>query len=97
MNIGSVTARIIKKPVKFANFGYYFTQLDVVFLHTKNYFARAVALADGQIGATILDLYRKGDYLIIEGEYVAFDNMNQSTSLVIYITEVNPAYLIMPK
>jgi len=97
MNTGLITARIIKKPVRFSNFNYYFTELHVIFLQMRNYFAHAVALADGDIGQSIFEIYRQGDYLIIEGEYLSFEDTKQNSRLIIYITEVNPAYLIMPK
>lgn len=97
MNIGLITARIIKKPIRFSNFNNYFTELNIIFLHMRNYFAHAIALADGDMGQSIFDIYRKGDYLIIEGECMSFEDLRQNTSLIIYITDVNPAYLIMQK
>ena len=96
MNIGLVTARVIKEPIRFSNFNYYFTELRIIFLQTRDYFAHAVALADGEIGKSIFEIYRKGDYLLIEGECLSLEDSEQNSKLVIYITEVNPAHLIMP-
>lgn len=96
MNIGLVTARITKKPVRFSNFNSYFTEIHIIFLHMRNYFAHAIALADGEIGKSIFDIYRKGDYILIEGEYLSLKDIKNRKFLVIYITEVNPAHLIMP-
>lgn len=95
MNTGLITARITQKPVRFSNFDHYFTQINVVFLHTKNYFAHAIALSDGEIGKSIFDIYCRGDYLLLEGEYLSFEDTNYNSRIVIYITEVNPAHLII--
>ena len=95
MNTGLITARIIKEPIRFSAVNSYFTELHIIFLHMRNYFAHAIALADGEIGQSIFDIYRRGDYIIIEGEYLCFEDMTQNIRLAIYVTEVNPARLIM--
>ena len=95
MNIGLITARIIKKPIRFSNFNQYFTEIEIIFLHSRNYFARAIALANGEIGQSIFDIYHKGDSILIEGEYLSFEDASKNTHLVIYITEANPAHLII--
>ena len=97
MNTGLVTARIMAKPIRYYNFNYYYTEIPINFLHDRNYLAYAIALADGEIGQTLLDIYRQGDYIIIQGNYCAVGNVQQNNSLVIYITEINPASLIMSK
>lgn len=97
MNSGLITARIIKKPIRFSSFNYYFTQLHINFLHTQSYLAKAIALADGEIGKNLFNLYQTGDYIIIEGEFLSIEEIKQNTNLVIYVTDVHPAYLIMSK
>jgi hypothetical protein len=97
MDIGLVTARIMAQPIRYYNFNYYYTEIPINFLHDRNYLASAIALADGEIGQTLLDIYRQGDYIIIQGHFCAIDNIKKSNSLVIYITEINPAFLIMSK
>ncbi len=96
MNFGIITARIVTQPIRFSSFDKYYTEIHVIFLHSRNYFAHAIALADGEIGKTIYNIYRQGDYLLIEGEFLSTEDMNQNKTLIISITEVNPAYLIMP-
>ena len=95
MNIGIVTARITKAPLRFANLGEYFTEIHVQFLHTRNYLATAIAFANGEIGHNLLNIYRKGDYILIEGEFLSIEDLRQNAKVVIYITDINPAYLIM--
>lgn len=97
MNIGLVTARIMAKPIRYYNFNYYYTEIPIKFLHDRNYLAYGIALADGEIGQSLFDIYRQGDYIIIQGHYCSIENMNQNSSLIVYITEINPAYLIMSK
>ena len=97
MNIGLVTARIMAKPIRYYNFNYYYTEIPINFPHDRNYLAYAIALADGEIGQRLFDIYRQGDYIMIQGYYCPIDNRQQKTSLVIYITEINPASLIMSK
>lgn len=96
MNFGIITARIVSKPVRFSSFDRYYTEMHIIFLHAKNYFAHAIVLSDGEIGETVFDIYRRGDYLLIEGEMLSTEDIYQNKTLVIYTTEVNPAYLIMP-
>lgn len=95
MNISLITAKIIKNPIRFSNFNNYFTELHLNFLHMRNYFANAIALADGKVGKSIFDIYRQGDYIIIEGECIVIEDIKKNTSLVIYILDVHPASLIM--
>lgn len=95
MNTGLVTACITQKPIRFANLSYYLTELHINFLHIRNYFASAIAIADGELGQSIFNLYQKGDYLILEGEFIALENTKKNNLLVIYITGVNPAHVIM--
>jgi len=95
MNTSFITAQIIKKPIRFSNFHYYLTELHVNFLHMRNYFANAIALADGKVGKSIFDIYRKGDHIIIEGECLAIQDARQNAYLIIYIIDVHPASLIM--
>lgn len=97
MNISLITARIIKNPIRFSNFNHYFTELHLNFLHMRNYFAHAIALADGQVGKSIFDIYRQGDYVIIEGECLVIEDIRKNASIVIYILDVHPAHLIMKK
>ena len=97
MNIGLVTARIMAEPIRYYNFNYYYTEIPINFLHNKNYLANAIALADGEIGQSLFDIYRQGDYIMLEGHYCAVETIQQNTSLVIYITEVSPASLRMSK
>lgn len=96
MNFGIITARIVKQPIRFSSFDKYYTEIYIIFLHSRNYFAHAIALADGEIGQTIYNIYRQGDYLLIEGEFLSLEDINQNKTLVICVTEVSPAYLIMP-
>ena len=95
MNFGIITARIISKPIRFLSLNKYYTEIHVIFLHSKNYFAHAIALADGEIGRTISSIYRQGDYLLLEGEFLSTEDIGQNKALVVYITEANPARLIM--
>nr|YP_009502169.1 putative single-stranded DNA binding protein [Porolithon onkodes]ASB29770.1 putative single-stranded DNA binding protein [Porolithon onkodes] len=97
MNIGLVTARIMAEPIRYYNFNYYYTEIPVNFLHNKNYLAYAIALADGEMGQNLFDIYRQGDYIMLQGHYCAVETAQQCTSLIIYITEVSPASLIMSK
>lgn len=97
MNIGSITALMVEKPIRYYNFNYYYTEIKIRFLHDRNYLATAIALADGVIGQSLFDIYRQGDYIIIQGHFCTVDKAQQNTSLVIYITEVNPASLFMSK
>lgn len=97
MNISLITARIIKSPIRFSNFNHYFTELHINFLHMRNYFAHAIALADGQVGKSIFDIYRQGDYVIIEGECLVVEDIKKNANIIIYIIDVHPAYLIMKK
>lgn len=95
MNISLITARIIKNPIRFPNFNHYFTELHVDFLHMRNYFAHAIVLADGIVGQNIFDIYRLGDYIIIEGECVVIEDIKKNAKLIIYVFDVHPAHLIM--
>lgn len=95
MNNGLITAHIVKHPIRFSNFNYYITEIQVNFLHMKDYFANAVALAEGKIGKDIIEFYCKGDYILIEGEFLVIEDQKDSTRLVIYVTDVQPVYLII--
>ena len=95
MNIGWITARMVQNPIRFSNYSYYITEIQVHFVHTKNYFASAIALADGKIGKNIFEFYCKGDYILIEGEYLSIEDHNKNASLIIYIIDVQPAHLII--
>ena len=95
MNIGLVTARITQNPVRFSNFDYYLTEIRLNFLHTKSYFAEAIALVDGKTSKSIVEFYSKGDYVLIEGECLIIQDKRQNLSLVIYVTDVQPARLII--
>jgi hypothetical protein len=95
MNIGIITARLVFDPARFYSFGGYITEAQINFLHVKNYLAKAVMLADSKIGEDIMKFYGQGDYILIEGEYIAVENGYQNTSLVIYATDVQPAHLII--
>lgn len=97
MNISLITARIIKNPIRFSNFNHYFTELHLNFLHMRNYFAHAIALADGPVGKSIFDIYRQGDYVIIEGECLVIEDIRKNANIIIYILDVHPAHLIMKK
>ena len=97
MNIGLVTARIITEPVRYYNFNYYYTEISVNFLQDQNYLAYAIALADGEMGQSLFDIYRQGDYIMLQGHYCAVETIQQNTSLIIYITEISPASLFMSK
>ena len=95
MNISWITAKITESPIRFANFNQYSTELHINFLHLKNYFARAIAISDGILGQTIFDIYRRGDYVIIEGESLVIEDNLQNSILIIYIMDIHPAHLIM--
>lgn len=95
MNICLITARLTCDPIRFFSLGHYFTEIQVNFLHTKNYFAEAIILADGKVGENISEFYCQGDYVLIEGESVAVEDHHQNTCLAIYATDVQPAHLII--
>lgn len=95
MNIGIITARLIHDPVRFASFGNYFTEAQVSFLHVKNYFAKAIVLADSKTGESIYKFYCQGDYVLIEGECIAIETKHKAMRLVIYATDIQPAHLII--
>ncbi len=95
MNIGLITARLTCDPIRFSSFGCYFTEVEVNFLHVKNYFASATIVADSKIGKNISEFYCQGDYILIEGECMLVENEKQNTYLAIYATDVQPAHLII--
>ena len=95
MNIGLITARINQNPIRFSNFNYYFTEIQINFLHMKDYCANAIALAEGELSQTIMDFYYKGDYVLIEGEYIVLEDKKQNGCLVMYITDIHPVDLII--
>lgn len=96
MNNGLVTARIVKSPVRFSNFNYYVTEIQVNFVHVTGYFACVTGFAEGKVGKDIFELYSQGDYILIEGEYLVIEGQKENTQLIIYILDVQPAHLIMP-
>lgn len=95
MNIAFITARLLNNPVKFSSSSYYFTEIQVSFLHTKNYFANAIVLASSKTGKNISEFYCRGDYILIEGECIVVENTKKNTFLVIHATDVQPAHLII--
>ena len=90
-----ITARIVENPIRFANFSYYSTEIQVNFLHMRNYFARAIVFADGKVGKSVFEIYRQGDYVIIEGECLVVEDAQQNSILIVYVINVHPAHLIM--
>ncbi len=95
MDIGIITARLACDPTRFCSFGHYFTEVQVHFLQVRNNFAKALVVADNQIGENISKFYCQNDYIIIEGEAIVVENSSYNASLVIYATDVQPAHLIM--
>lgn len=95
MNIGIITARLAYDPIRFCSFGHYFTEVQVHFVQIKSNFAKAIVLADSQISENISKFYCQNDYILIEGEAMVIEHDGHSVSLVIYATDVQPAYLIM--
>ena len=95
MNIGFITARILQSPIRFFNRRHFVTEIQVDFPQTKNYCAKAIVLADGKTGKNLFELYRKGDYILIEGEYLILEGKEQSPSLIIYVFGIQPAHLII--
>lgn len=95
MNIGIITARLVCDPTRFYSFGHYFTEVQVHFLQVRSNFAKAIVLADSQIGENISKLYCQNDYIIIEGEAIAIEDSALGASLVIYAKDIQPARLIM--
>lgn len=95
MNMGFVTARILRPPIKFFNRNHFITEIYVGFPQAKQYCGRAIALADKKIGKNLFDLYRKGDYILIEGECLIFQNKQKALSIAIYVSNIQPAHLII--
>lgn len=95
MNIALITARLVHDPIRFFSSGNYFTEVQINFLHAKNYFANAIIIADSKIGDNISEFYCQGDYILIEGECIVVEAQNQNALLAIYATDVQPAHLIM--
>ena len=94
MNLGLITARIIEHPLRFFNFNYYMTEIELHFLHSKSDFAYAVALAEGRVGEDIINFYDKGDYILVEGECLVLENTYRNSCILIYMTDIQPAHLI---
>lgn len=95
MNISLITGRIISEPIKFATSHNYFTELKINFPQMKNYIASAIGLADGEISKSIEKFYCKGDYVIIQGESLVVENNYKNSIIVIYISDIQPAHLII--
>lgn len=95
MNIGLVTARLVCDPIRFSSFGHYFTEIRINFLHVKNYFGKAIVLADNRAGEDLSEFYCQGDYILVEGECISVEELGQNSYLVIYATDVQPAHLII--
>lgn len=95
MNICVITARLTCEPARFLSFGQYFTEVQVNFLHSKSYFARAIVLADNKTGENISKFYCQGDYVLVEGECVVAEDSYQNNWLAVYATDVQPAHLII--
>ena len=95
MNNGLITGRIVKPPIRFSNFNYYVTEIQINFVHITGYFACAIGVAEGKVSKDIFELYCQGDYILIEGEYLVLESQQESTQLIIYILDVQPAHLIM--
>lgn len=95
MNIGFITARILCPPIRFFSRSHFVTEIEIGFPQAKKYCAKAIALADGKTGKSLFELYRKGDYILIEGEHLAIEDKQQGLRLVVYAFSIQPAHLII--
>ena len=88
MNNIFVTGHILNNPVRFSSLKYYYTEIEIMFSNTKDKKNTAIVLADGEIGHKVFELYKKGDFVLVEGEFLVVENDNCNVSLVVYISNI---------
>nr|YP_007878282.1 putative single-stranded DNA binding protein [Calliarthron tuberculosum]AGA63893.1 putative single-stranded DNA binding protein [Calliarthron tuberculosum] len=94
MNLCFITARLLKNPEKLNISTQYITEVEINFPHARNYFANIIALAEGKVADTLLELYFQGDYILIEGELLVIEKQSKTINPVIYISDIQPASII---
>lgn len=94
INVCFITARILQKPKKIDKKSNYVVNTEIHFPHSKNYFAHIALLAEGKIADDLLELYMKGDYIIIEGELLTINKNKEFLNIIIYIIDIQPASII---
>ena len=88
MNNVFITGYLLLQPIRFSSFKDYFTEIKIIFSHIKDKENTAIALADGETGNRIYELYRKGDYVLIEGEVLLIENERYNVDIVIYVSNI---------
>lgn len=88
MNNVFITGHILHHPIRFSSLKYYLTEIKIIFSNIKDKKNTAIGLADGEIGNKIFEFYKKGDYILVEGESLVVQNKEYRADLIICISDI---------